>query len=54
MARNWYGAKKIIKEDLYTRHTVSESDIRWEWIKGFIWLGFGYAYFHFIIAGWGI
>ena len=33
MARNWYGEKKIIKDDMYLRKYAKESDILWEKIK---------------------
>ena len=52
MARNWYGEKKIVKEDMYTKKYVTTSDIRWEKIKMVLWFFFGYLYFHFIIMGW--
>lgn len=51
MARNWYGARRIGKEDMYTKKVYTYSDIRWEYIKGFLWLLLGAAYFWFIILG---
>ena len=35
MARNWYGEKRIVKEDRYTKRssTNADSEIRWEIFK---------------------
>ena len=54
MARNWYGQKRISKEDRYTRRTNqhSEWDITKEKLKIVLWLVLGYGYFHFIAMGW--
>ena len=56
MARNWYGQKRIIKEDKYTRKSnqYSEWEITKEKLKIVIWLILGYGYFHFIVMGWGL
>jgi len=52
MARNWYGQKKIIKEDMYTRKYATEADVRMEIYKMILWIVAGYLYFHFVIMGW--
>ena len=52
MARNWYGNKRITKEDLYTKKRVSNSDVRSEYWKIALWLLGGYLYFHFVMRGW--
>ena len=52
MSRNWIGNKKITREDMYTKVRVTESDVRWEYVKFVAWLALGYGYFHFVIAGW--
>ena len=52
MARNWYGEKKIIKDDMYIRKYAKESDLLWEKIEMVLWIFFGYLYFHFIVMGW--
>jgi len=52
MARNWLGNKKVTKDDMYTKVRVTEADVRWEYVKLLCWLGLGYGYFHFVIAGW--
>ena len=54
MARNWYGDKRIIKEDLYTKKRVTHSDVRGEYWKMVLWVLAGYLFFHFVIMGWGI
>ena len=54
MARDIFGNRKITKEDMYTKKAYSNSDFRWEYYKMATWLILGYAFFHFIIAGWGI
>jgi len=54
MARNWYGDKRLIKEDLYTKKRVAHSDVRGEYWKIFFVILGGYLYFHFIMMGWGI
>jgi hypothetical protein len=54
MARNWYGNKRIIKEDLYTKKRVTDSDVRSEYWKMVLWILIGYLFFHFIIMGWTI
>jgi hypothetical protein len=56
MARNWYGQKRVIKEDKYTRRSdqFSEWDITKEKIKIVLVLVVGYCFFHFIIMGWSI
>ena len=52
MARDVFGNKKVIKEDLYTKKTVTRSDVRSEYSKLILWLLGGYLYFHFLIMGW--
>tara|TARA_R100001015_G_C4619030_1_gene175626 strand:- start:1552 stop:1719 length:168 start_codon:yes stop_codon:yes gene_type:complete len=53
MARDIFGNKKIRDEDRMSgRHSVTDSDVRMEYVKGAIWLILGYLYFHFIIMGW--
>ena len=52
MARNWIGNKKVTKDDMYTKVRVTEADVRWEYVKLLCWLGLGYGYYHFAIAGW--
>ena len=52
MARNWYGNKRVTKEDLYTKKRVSQSDVRGEYLKIILWLLCAYLYFHFIMMGW--
>ena len=52
MSRDFWGNKKIINVDKFSKVTYSESDIRWEKIKIVLWVFFGYLYFHFIIMGW--
>jgi hypothetical protein len=54
MARNWYGDKRLIREDLYTKKRVTHSEVRDEYWKIVLWLLGGYLYFHFIMMGWGI
>ena len=54
MARNWYGSKRVTKEDLYTKKRVTHSDVSGEYWKIVFWLLGGYLYFHFIMMGWGI
>ena len=52
MARDVFGNRKITKEDMYTKKMITNSDVRMEYYKGFLWLVFGYGYFQFVIAGW--
>ena len=52
MARDIFGNKKVTREDLYTKKTVSHSDMRSEYYKLFLAICVGYLYFHFIIMGW--
>jgi len=33
MARTWYGDKRIIKEDLYTKKRISNGDVQSEYLK---------------------
>lgn len=47
MARDILGNKR-------SRNVVTQSDVRMEYVKGFMWFLFGYLYFHFIIMGWGV
>ena len=51
MARNWYGEKKINKEDMYTKTYVTNTDIRWEIIKIVIWIVLGILYAYFVVFG---
>ena len=43
---------KVTKDDMYTKVRVTEADVRWEYVKLLCWLGLGYGYYHFVIAGW--
>ena len=52
MARDIFGNRRITKEDMYTKKAYSNSDFRWEYYRIVVWLILGYAYFHFVIAGW--
>jgi hypothetical protein len=52
MARTWYGDKRIIKEDLYTKKRISKGDVRSEYWKIVFWILGGYLYFHFVMMGW--
>ena len=52
MARDVFGNRKITKEDMYTKKMVTNSDVRMEYYKGFLWVVAGYSYFHFVIMGW--
>ena len=52
MARNWYGNKRIIKEDLYTKKRISSGDVQSEYWKIVFWILGGYLYFHFVMMGW--
>jgi hypothetical protein len=54
MARDIFGNRRITKEDMYTKKVYSKSDFRWEYFKGFLYLLFGYIYFHFIVMGWSV
>ena len=54
MARDAFGNRKITKEDMYTKKMITDSDVRMEYYKGFLWLALGYGYFHFVIMGWGV
>ena len=47
MARDILGNKR-------SRNVVTQSDVRMEYVKGFMWFLFGYLYFHFIIMGLGV
>jgi len=49
MSRNIFGSKKIVKIDKHTRSKYSESDIRWEQFKIFIWIVLGILYVYYII-----
>tara|TARA_R100001377_G_C3172285_1_gene103523 strand:- start:702 stop:878 length:177 start_codon:yes stop_codon:yes gene_type:complete len=53
MARNWYGNKSVTKEDLYTKKTITHSEVQSEYWKIVLWVLGGYLYFHFVIMGWG-
>ena len=37
-----------------SKRSVTQSDVRWEYIKGIVWLILGYLYFHFVIMGWAL
>ena len=50
--RNWYGHKRITKEDLYTKKRISNGDVRSEYLKMVCWVLGGYLYFHFVMMGW--
>jgi|TARA_R100001224_G_C3961543_1_gene129321 hypothetical protein len=52
MARNWLG-QKIIR-DAHDKARATDSDIKWENFKMFLWIVFGYTYFHFVIMGWNL
>jgi hypothetical protein len=52
MARNWYGNKRITKEDLYTKKRISSGDVQSEYLKMVCWVLGGYLYFYFIMMGW--
>ena len=52
MARNWYGNKRITKEDMYTKKRVSSGDVQSEYWKIVFWILGGYLYFHFVMMGW--
>ena len=49
MARNIFGIKKIVKIDKYSSSKYTESDIRWEQFKIFIWILLGVLYTYYII-----
>jgi len=34
-----------------SKTSVTQADVRWEYIKGIVWLILGYLYFHFVIMG---
>jgi len=51
MARNWYGVKKINKEDMYTKTYVTNADVRWEIYKIILWFILFILYTYFIILG---
>ncbi len=52
MARNWYGQKRISKDDLYTRKTkTTNADIRWEIYKIVLWVVLFILYTYFVIMG---
>ena len=54
MARNWYGEKKVTKEDSYTKKKVTRSD-EWALYSKLGWMFLAvYLYFHFVIMGWWI
>jgi hypothetical protein len=52
MARNWYGNKRITKEDMYTKKRISNSDVRSEYLKMVCWVLGGYLYLHFVMGVW--
>jgi len=54
MARNWYGKKRVTREDKYTRGKISftAADERGEYCKMFLIALLGYVFFHFIVMGW--
>ena len=52
MARNWYGNKRITKEDLYTKKRISSGDVQSEYLKMVCWVLGGYLYFHLVMMGW--
>lgn len=37
-----------------SKRSVTQADVRWEYIKGIVWLILGYLYFHFVIMGWAL
>jgi hypothetical protein len=37
-----------------SKRSVTEADVRLEYIKGVVWLILGYLYFHFVIMGWAL
>ena len=49
MARDIFGNKKVVKIDKHSRSKYSESDIRWEKFKIFIWILLGVLYTYYII-----
>jgi Na+/H+ antiporter NhaD/arsenite permease-like protein len=49
MSRTFYGTKKVVKIDKHSRSKYSESDIRWEKFKIFLWILLGVLYIYFII-----
>ena len=49
MSRNIFGNKKIVKMSKHSRSKYSESDIRWEQFKIFLWLVLGILYIYYII-----
>ena len=52
MARDIFGNKKVTKEDLYTKKTVTRTDVRGLYWNIFWVILAGYLFFHFIIMGW--
>ena len=49
MSRTFFGTKKVVKIDKRSRSKYSESDIRWEKFKIFIWIVLGALYMYYII-----
>lgn len=51
MLRNWYGHKKIVKEDRYTRNSnrYSEWEITKEKLQIVLYIALGALYIYFII-----
>ena len=52
MARDVFGNRKLVKEDMYTKKMITDADVRMEYYTGFFWVIAGYSYFHFVIMGW--
>ena len=51
MSRDFFGNKKVVKIDKYSRSKYTESDIRWEQFKIVIWIVLGILYAYFIVFG---
>ena len=49
MSRNIFGYKKDVKIGKHSSTKYSESDIRWEQFKIFIWILLGILYIYYIV-----
>tara|TARA_B100000131_G_scaffold320672_1_gene369411 strand:- start:2636 stop:2803 length:168 start_codon:yes stop_codon:yes gene_type:complete len=53
MARNWYGKRKVTRQDKYIKKIeFTKSDEYWEIFKMLLWIALGYLYLHFVVMGW--
>jgi len=50
MARNWYGKRRITKQDRYTKHHTSftKGDEYWEYFKMFLMILAGLSYMYIL------